>query len=110
MSTQTIEATASETKPGLARRAFNKTKAGVHRARYGLGVGLVGAGLAVSNGASAFAAAGDPVDVDQQVTDGFDSVKTLLTNVVAPALFAIAVLIIGVVVGIKWLRKGAKQG
>lgn len=101
-STVSTEDTAAAVKPGLVARA-------VKRARYVGASALVGAGLALSGGAPAFAA-DPPASADTLVQSGFGSVTSLLTGTIVPALFAITVLIIGVVVGIKWLRKGAKQG
>lgn len=102
-SSVSTEDTAAAVKPGLAARA-------VKRARYAGASAMVGAGLALSGGAPAFAAEGDPATSETLVNSGFSSVTSLLTGTIVPALFGITVLIIGVVVGIKWLRKGAKQG
>ncbi len=41
------------------------------------------------------------------ITAGFGELQTLVTGTLAVALFGIVVTILGIVMGVKWLRKGA---
>lgn len=63
-------------------------------------------------GASASSAATTPGtgEAETLVTNGFASVTSLFTGVIGAAIFGLTVLVLGIVVGIKWLRRGAKQG
>jgi type IV secretory pathway VirB2 component (pilin) len=42
-------------------------------------------------------------------SDAVDQVKSFLTSTAGPAVFALAVIGIGIALGVKWLRKGAKS-
>lgn len=48
-------------------------------------------------------------DVSGALQDGFGQMTTLITGTLVPLLFGIVILGLGITLGIKWLRKGAKS-
>jgi hypothetical protein len=46
-------------------------------------------------------------DTTDAVENGFSSLQTLFTGTIAVALFALVIAIVGVTMGVKWLRRGA---
>lgn len=69
---------------------------------------LLAAFAAVLMAVPAFAT---PASTIEDVIDtSFGDVTTLITGTLATAFFAITLVVLAVVVGWKWLRRGAKQG
>lgn len=64
--------------------------------------------LVLGGGTAVYAQATPDPQTVAAVNDGFDSLKTLVTSTLAPALFALTVLIIGITMGRTWLRKGSR--
>ncbi len=62
--------------------------------------------MVLVTGGNAFAQAADPATVTA-INDGFSGLKGLVTGTLAIALFGIVVAVLGIVMGVKWLRKGA---
>lgn len=52
-------------------------------------------------------AAPAPTGAEGTINSGFDSLQGLVTGVLGLALFGITLAVLGIVMGIKWLRKGA---
>lgn len=47
---------------------------------------------------------------DPGIANAISGLQSLLTGTVAPAVFGIAAASVAIVFGLRWLRKGAKQG
>ncbi|HEY0186223.1 MAG TPA: hypothetical protein VGC67_01915 [Cellulomonas sp.] len=80
-----------------------------HRVRNRIAGALVTGAVMVGAATPAFAATGDTTDGTAEVSAGFDSITTFLTTVGIPSLIGLVVLGAVVVVGIKYLRKGASK-
>ena len=51
-----------------------------------------------------------PPDIDGGATaDNLAKVQTFITSTVAPALFLVVLAGVGIALGVKWVRKGAKS-
>lgn len=55
-------------------------------------------------------AASNTSDAATAVTSGFGDVTALMTGTIIPAAFGLTILVLGVTVGIKWLRKVTNKG
>jgi hypothetical protein len=62
--------------------------------------------MLVLTAGNALAQAADPATV-AAIDNGFSGLKGLVTGTLAIALFGIVVAVLGIVMGVKWLRKGA---
>jgi hypothetical protein len=87
----------------MSKELQSKERGGPARA-----VAVVSAALlmVLVTGGNAFAQAADPATV-AAIDNGFAGLKGLVTGTLAIALFGIVVAVLGIVMGVKWLRKGA---
>lgn len=52
----------------------------------------------------------DPTEeVSGVVEDGFQSIQDLMTGTLAVSLFLLVTIVLAVVIGVRWLARGAKQ-
>ncbi len=62
--------------------------------------------MVLVTGGNAFAQAADPATV-AAIDNGFAGLKGLVTGTLALALFGIVVAVLGILMGVRWLRKGS---
>lgn len=93
------------TDPGT--RAYVKPSR-MHKLRNRVAGVAAGAAAMVAVPTAAFAAEGDAAGT-AEISAGFDSIKSFLTTVAIPGIIGIVLVGIVVVVGLKYLRKGASK-